>query len=194
MTPPAPTRGARAGQRVQRPVQQPDPAAQAEGKVELTAIYDVEPSRRAAAPGPQCDTIVDARGADRQRRRRRRAGADEHERARTAGAARDAGKHVLVEKPMATSIAEADSWSATPPYDGLLVCAPHVVLSPDVPRASRCVHARRDRPSGAGPCPLRVGRAVVGRLVLQARRRCPVRPRRLQPHDACAVSSGRCGG
>lgn len=46
-------------------------------------------------------------------------------------AALEAGKHVLVEKPMATSLEEAATLlelSTTSP--GLLVCAPHILLSP----------------------------------------------------------------
>ncbi len=66
-----------------------------------------------------------------------------------ASAALEAGKHVLVEKPMATSLeqaAELVELARTAP--GLLVCAPHILLSPTF----RAVH-------GA------VRRGQVGRLL-----------------------------
>ena len=48
-----------------------------------------------------------------------------------AAAALDAGKHVLVEKPMSIHLDEAADLVATAAKSpGLLVCAPHVVLSP----------------------------------------------------------------
>ncbi len=53
------------------------------------------------------------------------------EHGKIARAALENGKHVLVEKPMATTLAEASSlleFSRTAP--GHLICAPHVVLSP----------------------------------------------------------------
>jgi predicted dehydrogenase len=54
-----------------------------------------------------------------------------NEHAELAQAALEAGKHVLVEKPMATSIAAArDLLQVANSVKGLLVCAPHIVLSP----------------------------------------------------------------
>jgi predicted dehydrogenase len=54
-------------------------------------------------------------------------------------AALEAGKHVLVEKPMATSLDEARALvEASRRSDRLLVCAPHIVLSPTY----RELHAR----------------------------------------------------
>jgi predicted dehydrogenase len=48
-----------------------------------------------------------------------------------ARAALEAGKHVLVEKPMATTLEEASSLLTTArEAPGILVCAPHIVLSP----------------------------------------------------------------
>jgi predicted dehydrogenase len=48
-----------------------------------------------------------------------------------ARAALEAGKHVLVEKPMATTLEEASELLATArEAPGILVCAPHIVLSP----------------------------------------------------------------
>ncbi len=55
-------------------------------------------------------------------------------------AALEAGKHVLVEKPLATSFEEARSLvelARTSP--GLLVCAPHILLSPTFRAVHACV-------------------------------------------------------
>lgn len=50
----------------------------------------------------------------------------------------EAGKHVLVEKPLATSLAEAaELVQLASEAAGLLVCAPHIVLSPTF----RAIHA-----------------------------------------------------
>jgi predicted dehydrogenase len=67
-----------------------------------------------------------------------------------AQAALQAGKHVLVEKPMATDLGEArELLEVSRRAPGLLVCAPHVVLSPTY----RELHAA-------------VGSGSIGRLVL----------------------------
>ncbi|MFE6805290.1 Gfo/Idh/MocA family oxidoreductase [Streptomyces sp. NPDC057696] len=48
-----------------------------------------------------------------------------------ARAALEAGRHVLAERPMATSVPEATTLlEATAVAPGQLVCAPHVALSP----------------------------------------------------------------
>ena len=61
-----------------------------------------------------------------------------NEHAELAQAGLQAGKHVLVEKPMATSIAAArELLRLSKDAKGLLVCAPHVVLSPTY----RAMHA-----------------------------------------------------
>jgi predicted dehydrogenase len=60
------------------------------------------------------------------------------EHAELAQAGLQAGKHVLVEKPMATSIAAArELLRLSKGAKGLLVCAPHIVLSPTY----RAMHA-----------------------------------------------------
>lgn len=59
-----------------------------------------------------------------------------------ARAAYEAGKHVLVEKPMATSLGEAAALvELSGGSDRLMVCAPHVLLSPTY----REMHARLTR-------------------------------------------------
>jgi predicted dehydrogenase len=124
-----------------------------EGRVELTAGFDPDPDKREAlARVSSADTDI--------------ASAEElierddvdvvvvltsmNAHGSLAQAALRAGKHVLVEKPMATTLAEAAALlelSRTAP--GRLVCAPHIVLSPTY----REVHRR-------------VRDGVVGRLVL----------------------------
>lgn len=65
-----------------------------------------------------------------------------NEHAELALAGLRAGKHVLVEKPMATSIAAArELLRASKDAKGLLVCAPHIVLSPTYRSMHADVHA-----------------------------------------------------
>ncbi len=124
-----------------------------EGRVRLTAVYDVEPGKTAAVaarfPGVATpsgpDELIDSGDVDVVL-----VLTSMNEHGPLATQARAAGKHVLVEKPMATSIAEADELLAVDAaHDGLLVCAPHVVLSPTYRR----IHDA-------------VGRGEIGRLVL----------------------------
>ena len=92
------------------------------------------------------------------------------------------GKHVLVEKPMATSLEQARTLvDAAAASDRLLVCAPHIVLSPTYQEMHAAGAGRRGRAAVPRPRALRLVRAVVGPVVLPAGRRLAVRPRRLQP-------------
>jgi predicted dehydrogenase len=113
-----------------------------QGRVDVTAIYDIDPDKRRAAADrldltpdlpddvavcthPDVDAVLVLTSMP--------------EHARLARAALEAGKHVLVEKPMATSLLEAEELvtdAAGAP--GHLVCAPHILLSPTY----REMHAR----------------------------------------------------
>lgn len=116
-----------------------------EGRVRLVAGYDPDPAKRQAARerfgiDTAFDTATDLIG---------RADVDivlvltsMNEHGPLAKAALQAGKHVLVEKPMATSAEEAvelQELAAVSP--GHLVCAPHVVLSPTYRRMHDKVRA-----------------------------------------------------
>jgi predicted dehydrogenase len=114
----------------------------AKGRVDVTAVYDADPEKRrraaerldlpadlpddiAVCGHPDVDAVLVLTSMT--------------EHGRLARAALEAGKHVLVEKPVATSLAEAAevlAVAATAP--GRLVCAPHILLSPTY----RAMHAR----------------------------------------------------
>jgi predicted dehydrogenase len=113
-----------------------------EGRVAVTAVYDADPAKREAA-ARRLDLTPDV-ASD--------VAVCEHddvdavlvltsmpEHARLARAALEAGKHVLVEKPMATDLrAGAALLEAAEAAPGVLVCAPHILLSPTY----RAMHAR----------------------------------------------------
>jgi predicted dehydrogenase len=114
----------------------------AQGRVHVAAVYDADPAKRRAAAdrldlSPDLpDDVAVCRHPD----------ADivlvltsmpEH--GRLAHAGLDAGKHVLVEKPMATTLDEAESvLTVAAASPGHLVCAPHILLSPTY----RAMHGR----------------------------------------------------
>ena len=130
-----------------------------EGRVELTAAYDVDPEKRKATadrfgtdpstPDPQAVIASDDVDALLVL-----TSMNEHGPFAKAGLA--AGKHVLVEKPMATSLAEAaELVEAAKTAPGKLVCAPHIVLSKTYQEMHRRVEAGE-----VGP--LLLGRARYG--------------------------------
>ena len=159
----------------------------AAGRVHVSAVYDVDDaSGGAQRRSYDVEPDLAARGDDRRRRRRRGARPDEHERARPArAAALEAGKHVLVEKPMATSLEEA--------AELLELCADGAG-----PARLRAAHRCSARPSAPSTRAVRAGEIgdlltararygwagpMVERVVLRAGRRLAVRPRRLQRHE-----------
>ncbi len=113
-----------------------------QGRVEVVAVYDADPSKRHAAAErldlspdlpddaavtghPDVDLVLVLTSMP--------------EHGRLAIAALEAGKHVLVEKPVATTLEEAEAVLATAAgAPGHLLCAPHIVLSPTY----RDMHAR----------------------------------------------------
>jgi predicted dehydrogenase len=105
-----------------------------EGRVHVSAVYDIdERKRRAAAAGYGVDPdLRDAAAVIAQE------AVDVvlvltsmNEHGPLAIEALRAGKHVLVEKPMSTALESADKLvELARRGPGLLVCAPHIVLSP----------------------------------------------------------------
>jgi predicted dehydrogenase len=116
-----------------------------DGRVELVAGFDPDPEKCAAATRR---FGIDTAFADAEALLARDdidvvlilTSMNQHGSLAVAALAR--GKHVLVEKPMATSLAEAKALSeAAGSSSGLLVCAPHVVLSPTYQEMHRRVTA-----------------------------------------------------
>src|SRR3954454_10419664 len=105
-----------------------------QGLVEVTAVYDADPDKRhAAAERLDLDPEVrdDTTGGAHPDVDVVLVLTSRNEHGRLARAALEAGKHVLVEKPVATSLAEAELvLAAAAESPGLLVCAPHILLSP----------------------------------------------------------------
>jgi predicted dehydrogenase len=113
-----------------------------QGRVDVVAVYDVEPGKRrraaerldlpadlpddlALCAHPEVDVVLVLTSMT--------------EHARLARAALEAGKHVLVEKPVATTLADAEAvLAAAAAAPGHLVCAPHILISPTY----REMHAR----------------------------------------------------
>ncbi len=105
-----------------------------EGRAEAVVGYDPLPERCAVAQATYPGTRIAASPAEVY-------GSDDvdavlvltsmNEHGEIAAAAYEAGKHVLVEKPLATTLIEADRLvHLSQESDRLLVCAPHILLSP----------------------------------------------------------------
>jgi predicted dehydrogenase len=113
-----------------------------QGRVEVTAVYDADEGKRRAAAErlgltpdlpedlavcthPDVDAVLVLTSMPAH--------------ARLAVAALQAGKHVLVEKPVATTLADAEVvLAAAEASPGTLLCAPHILLAPTY----RAMHAR----------------------------------------------------
>jgi predicted dehydrogenase len=114
-------------------------------RVHVTAVYDVDVRKRHDAAA-RYDVDAELRGASAL------IAHDDvdivlvltsmNEHGSLATEALDAGKHVLVEKPMATSLDEAAALvELARRAPGLLVCAPHIVLSPTFRAMHKAVRA-----------------------------------------------------
>jgi predicted dehydrogenase len=115
---------------------------QVQGRVAVSAIYDGDPDKRAAAGerlGLSADVPSDLAVCTDDDVDAVLILTSMPEHGRLARAALEAGKHVLVEKPVATTLEEADRvLAAAADAPGHLVCAPHILLSPTY----RAMHAR----------------------------------------------------
>ena len=130
-----------------------------EGRAELVAGYDVDPGKReATAQRFGIDTAI---GSPAELVARDDVDlvlvlTSMNEHGALTRAALEAGKHVLVEKPMATDLADAAGLlELAEEVPGTLLCAPHILLSPTY----REIH-RRVRSGGIGD--LLLGRARYG--------------------------------
>ncbi len=116
----------------------------ASGRAHVSAVYDVDDAKRREAAA-HYDVEPELRGPDQVIAA---SGVDVvlvltsmNEHGPLARAALEAGRHVLVEKPMATSLAEAAGLvELTRTSPGLLVCAPHHLLSPTFRAIHGAVH------------------------------------------------------
>ncbi|MET9474579.1 Gfo/Idh/MocA family protein [Streptomyces sp. NPDC002917] len=134
-----------------------------EGRVKLAAGYDPDPGKRSAAAARfgidtsfECaQDLIDRDGLDIVL-----VLTSMNEHGSLARAALEAGRHVLVEKPMATSVQEAtELLEAAAVAPGELVCAPHVALSPTYREMHKRVregeigelHLARSRYGWSGP-------------------------------------------
>ena len=119
----------------------------ARGRVHVSAVYDVDEQKRRGA-ARRFDVSPDLSGPE---------GVLEahdvdivlvltsmNEHGPLTRAALEAGKHVLVEKPLATSFADAQALvELSHSSQGLLVCAPHILLSPTFRAIHTCVREGR---------------------------------------------------
>jgi predicted dehydrogenase len=113
-----------------------------EGRVAVNAVYDADPAKRDAAArrldlSPDVPSDLAVCEHDDVDAVLVLTSMPEH--ARLPRAALEAGKHVLVEKPMATDLRDGEALlEAAETAPGVLVCAPHILLSPTY----RAMHAR----------------------------------------------------
>jgi predicted dehydrogenase len=133
-----------------------------EGRVRLVAGYDPD-SRKLAAAAQRFGFDAGATAAqdvyDRDDVDAVLVLTSMNEHGSLALAALAAGKHVLVEKPMSTSLEEARRLLTAPGDGQVLVCAPHIVLSPTYREMHRRVqegeigdlHLARARYGWSGP-------------------------------------------
>lgn len=105
-----------------------------EGRVQVTAVYDPRPGLSQAqatrfgirSPDGSAESLIDRDDVDAVL-----VLTSMNEHGPVGAAAYGAGKHVLIEKPMATSLDEAAKLlELSSSSERLMVCAPHVLLSP----------------------------------------------------------------
>ena len=119
----------------------------ARDRVHVSAVYDVDAKKRHGA-ADRFDVAPDLSAAESL------IGADDvdivlvltsmNEHAALTRMALEAGKHVLVEKPLATSLEEGGALvELSRSSEGLLVCAPHILLSPTFRAMHACAREGR---------------------------------------------------
>jgi predicted dehydrogenase len=119
----------------------------AHGRVHISAVYDVDARKRHGA-AERFDVAPDLASAGSL------IGADDvdivlvltsmNEHASLTRMALEAGKHTLVEKPLATSLEEGHALvELSRSSEGLLVCAPHILLSPTFRAMHACAREGR---------------------------------------------------
>ena len=168
------------------------------GRVHVSAVYDVDDEKRRSAAA-HYDVEPDLRGAEEVIEGD---GVDVvlvltsmNEHGPLAKAALEAGRHVLVEKPMATSLEEATELLELardvggPPR----VCAAPP-SEPDLPRCPQRRARRAGRRAPHRPQPLWLGRPVVERMVLRARAAGRCSTSACTTSRVCAPCSGRHAG
>ena len=166
-----------------------------QGRVEVTAVYDADPDkrrrgRRAARPRrPTCPTT--SRSAAHPDVDVVLVLTSMTEHGRLARAALEAGKHVLVEKPVATSLAEAEQVLAAGRGGARAarVRAAHPALA-DLPGDARARARGRDRRAADRARPLRLGRARTGAAGSTSRAAARCSTSASTTSRACAASSG----
>lgn len=119
----------------------------ARGRVHVSAVYDVDEQKRHGAARrygvspdlPSPESVICADDVDIVL-----VLTSMNEHGPLTSAALEAGKHVLVEKPLATSFEEAQALvELSRSSRGLLVCAPHILLSPTFRAIHACARAGR---------------------------------------------------